>query len=215
MLPYSTCVVIFFATALLFSCTDPSREQDLSQLAHTVRSMQKSVDDISYQMNSYNTDLDILEGRSDNQEASFSTIQKQITTTLKSEQKALREQVSILVDKVSVLERNNASIVADIKQMQQHANTTGTSLSQYKTKIGSLEKSMTVNANKLNDVVNTLNILSTILEKGGSDIGLYTVKSGDSLDKIARKNNTTVEAIMSNNSLTSDLIVVGQTLKIP
>lgn len=42
-----------------------------------------------------------------------------------------------------------------------------------------------------------------------------TVKSGDALEKIARSNRTTVEAIKKLNRLNSDKLKVGQVLKIP
>lgn len=43
----------------------------------------------------------------------------------------------------------------------------------------------------------------------------YTVKSGDTLTRIATRNGTTVKAIKSLNGLTTDRISVGQKLKIP
>ena len=43
----------------------------------------------------------------------------------------------------------------------------------------------------------------------------YTVKGGDTLSKIAKKNGTTAKAIRAANGLTSDKIYVGQKLKIP
>jgi LysM repeat protein len=43
----------------------------------------------------------------------------------------------------------------------------------------------------------------------------YTVKSGDSLTKIAKAHGTTVKAIRAENNLTTDHIKVGQKLKIP
>lgn len=43
----------------------------------------------------------------------------------------------------------------------------------------------------------------------------YTVKSGDNLDKIARRNGVSVDQLMKQNGLTSDKIKPGQTLKIP
>jgi LysM repeat protein len=50
---------------------------------------------------------------------------------------------------------------------------------------------------------------------GSSGGGSYTVKSGDSLWVIARKNNTTVDKLKKTNGLSSDNLKVGQKLKIP
>lgn len=49
--------------------------------------------------------------------------------------------------------------------------------------------------------------------KGGSSG--YTIKSGDTLSAIARRNNTTVAKIKAANGMTSDNIRAGKTLKIP
>ncbi|MEJ1294868.1 LysM peptidoglycan-binding domain-containing protein [Latilactobacillus sakei] len=42
----------------------------------------------------------------------------------------------------------------------------------------------------------------------------YTVKSGDSLWSIAQKNGTTISQLKTANNLRSDLILVGQVLKL-
>ncbi len=43
----------------------------------------------------------------------------------------------------------------------------------------------------------------------------YTVKSGDSLYKIASQHNVTVDQLKKENNLSGDMIYVGQTLRIP
>ncbi|GAA0310182.1 spore germination protein YaaH [Gracilibacillus halotolerans] len=43
----------------------------------------------------------------------------------------------------------------------------------------------------------------------------YTVVSGDSLYRIAQRNNTTIDQIREANNITGDMIYVGQVLKIP
>ena len=44
---------------------------------------------------------------------------------------------------------------------------------------------------------------------------MYTVKAGDSLYSIARKYNTTVDALKDLNNLTSTTLSIGQVLRIP
>ena len=43
----------------------------------------------------------------------------------------------------------------------------------------------------------------------------YRVKSGDSLEKIAKLHGTTIRALKELNGITSDKIIVGTWLKIP
>ena len=49
----------------------------------------------------------------------------------------------------------------------------------------------------------------------GTEYTTYTVKSGDTLYKLAQQYNIAADAIMRYNNLTSNLLNVGQVLKIP
>ena len=85
-------------------------------------------------------------------------------------------------------------------------------------------------AQKYNTTINALmqanNLTSSVLQVGerliiptspntGEGTNTYTVKSGDSLYTIANKYNTTVSALMNYNNLTSNLLQIGQVLRIP
>jgi peptidoglycan endopeptidase LytE len=50
---------------------------------------------------------------------------------------------------------------------------------------------------------------------GRSGEQVYTVKSGDTLTKIASQFGTTIKALRSANNLETDKIKVGQKLRIP
>ena len=52
-------------------------------------------------------------------------------------------------------------------------------------------------------------------DNDGDNYITYTVESGDTLYAIARKYDTTVDAIKKLNNLTSNTLNIGQTLKIP
>ena len=52
-------------------------------------------------------------------------------------------------------------------------------------------------------------------EAGAAASHVYTVKSGETLTRIARQHGTTIKAIRAANNLKSDRVSVGQKLKIP
>lgn len=56
---------------------------------------------------------------------------------------------------------------------------------------------------------------SSSSKKSAGRSGSYTIKRGDTLGAIARRNGTTVAKIKAANGLKSDLIRAGKTLKIP
>jgi LysM repeat protein len=64
-------------------------------------------------------------------------------------------------------------------------------------------------------VAKTTPATATMVADAASGEQSYTVKSGDNLLKIAGQYHTSVKAIRSANSLTTDRITVGQKLKIP
>lgn len=70
---------------------------------------------------------------------------------------------------------------------------------------------------RLNNLTsNTLSIGTTLIIPSSSPSNFnYTVESGDSLYSIARRFNTTVNAISNLNNLTTNLLSIGQVLKIP
>lgn len=81
---------------------------------------------------------------------------------------------------------------------------------QFNTTIDELKKANNLITNIIS-VNQELQIPSKIVE----ETNIYTVKPGDTLYKIAKENNITVQDIKNANNLTSDILTVGDKLIIP
>ena len=83
---------------------------------------------------------------------------------------------------------------------------------KYDTTVDEIKKLNNLTSNTLN-IGQVLKIPSEITEEG--EYITYKVVSGDSLYSIAKKYNTTVDEIKALNNLSSNLLSIGQVLKIP
>ena len=85
---------------------------------------------------------------------------------------------------------------------------------KYNTTVNDIKNLNNLSSNSLS-IGQILKIQSSEKETSSNNYLNYKVVSGDSLYSIAKKYNTTVNAIKSLNNLTSNLLQIGQILKIP
>jgi LysM repeat protein len=163
---------------------------------HVFDEFRTEIADLKHALHTTEVELKLLEDRFDNQEPP---------------QKGVSGDVASLQKKISSLEKSVDKINVDLKSLMTYANQTTTSLTQYKSQIQEIDK-------KLEEIGKLRSTLSQI-SKGYSASAetpsqTYRVKSGDSLEKIARKFQVSVESLKENNDLKSDKIVIGQELVI-
>ena len=85
---------------------------------------------------------------------------------------------------------------------------------KYNTTVDELKRLNNLSSNVLS-IGQVLKIPSSSESSNTGTTNTYVVKSGDSLYSIARKYNTTVDEIKRLNNLTSNVLSIGQVLKIP
>jgi len=110
--------------------------------------------------------------------------------------------------KIALLEKSIDKLTGDLRALTAFATQTTTSLTQYRDHIAEIDK-------KLGEISNLRSTLTQISKNYTIQEQTYQVKPGDSLEKIARKFQISVETIKKTNHLTSDKIVVGQELAVP
>ncbi len=111
--------------------------------------------------------------------------------------------------KIVVLEKNLDKLTSELRALTHFSTQTTAALSSYRQQIGAIDS-------KLDEIAKLRSTL-TELSRAASPVetASYQVKSGDSLEKIARKYQISVDALKRENNLSSDKIVVGQQLAIP
>lgn len=128
-------------------------------------------------------------------------------------------ELSKVEKKVSDLERFLEKTKEDLRELATHANQSSSSFNQYREKLFACEKQIAHQSEVLSEISKlkgTLTSLSKAMQTSTSmATKSYKVKSGDSLEKIARATNCSIDQLKKTNSLSNDTIMIGQELKIP
>jgi peptidoglycan DL-endopeptidase LytE len=120
--------------------------------------------------------------------------------------------VAALQRKIALLEKTIDKMNGDLKSLMSCANQTTASLSHYRDQIQEIDRKLG-EVSKLRIALSQMSKTYSAPEPVAEST--YRVKSGDTLEKIARKYQITSDALKKSNQLISDKIVIGQELTIP
>lgn len=206
---------------LLCSCSShmTSWNDERSSTDLALEELRLELSDLRHTLGGTKIDLQLMDEKIKGQET---LLKSQIGTKVQGKGADLSIQLTSLERKLGDLQKNQERLAQDLKQLTLHANQTSTTFTQHQDKFRHLEQEIAAQNRKLEEVVKlkgTLTSLSQVLKERASGdnapLKKYKVKSGDSLEKIAKSHNTTIEALKKLNDLDSDRIVLGQELKLP
>ncbi|MBA3817107.1 MAG: LysM peptidoglycan-binding domain-containing protein [Parachlamydiaceae bacterium] len=224
------CTLLFFC---VFSCGELSAVRNRyydDENATLVKEMRDSLDDIRHEVNNHESEIRIYDEKLKNLENIIDSVRDQVSESSQAHKEQLKGNSNTLESKITSIENIIKGVVTDLRQFKTHANDSSIALAQYKQKISELEKiveQQNQNLDHLQAAMRSLMEALVVKESAPSKPsavsmtaeisapGLYRVKAGDSLEKIARLHQTTVSVIKDLNGLSHDRIVVGQVLKIP
>lgn len=213
---------VFFALSLVNGLTAASRGYYDQDTSAAMRELRDSVDALRHEVANHETEIRQNDQRIDNQEATLTSLRQQVLDTNQANKELVKGCSTTVDSKLSTLESTSKSLVADVTQLRTHANDTAAIIAQYKQKIAELENLISLQSQNIDNLQAALKSLMEAMGTGSKGIAsadgsskIYKVKNGDSLEKIARANNTTVKAIKELNGLTSDRINIGQALQMP
>lgn len=183
------------------------------QMELSLHKVRTEVEEIKHDLNTYEIEHHVLEGKLIDQEQTIQALRQQIAELKSGNLDSFLQEIQTLEKKLQQVSKRQEKIVIDIRQLSSHANDTTTALSQYKEKIAAFEKAIHGQNSQLKEIAKIKEGITKLAEAENNKI--YTVQPGDSLEKIARQHHTTVEKIKQLNQMESDLIVVDQKLYLP
>jgi LysM repeat protein len=192
-----------------------SANDEKHQLELTLHEVKTNLDDLRHDINCFQTELQIVDGRIKYYENSLSTLKQNELEKQQAKIEQILTQIQSLEKKWASLEKSQKGGLEELEELSSHANETTAALTQFKDRINELEDEIHTQNRKFEELSKLRGHIETLAKGVGSDFKLYRVGPGDSLKKIARDHKTSVEKIKKLNQLDQDLIVIGQQLKIP
>lgn len=212
-----------------YPATRSAPGDDLNQL---VKQFKTSLADLKHNVHNHETEIRIFEEKLLNQESSFEQQRQQLAEDLQSQRDFVRASNINLEGKIESLDQSLKNLetmirgtMSDLRQMKTQANDSVSVLSNYKQKMTEFEKLLEAQNLHMQNLEAALQSMMEVWQakeaareiavKGSESSKTYKVQPGDSLEKIARAQKVSVQALRDANQLSNDRIIVGQTLKIP
>lgn len=216
LFPHSLSIILCLSCVLTGCSGVTSSREERHKTELTLHKMRTEIEDLKHDLNTSDIELHILEGKLIDQEETLGTLKEHLVESQTGKIEGLEQLFHSFNKKITALEKKQEEILSDLRQLGMHANETTTALSQYKDKICEMEKIILSQNKKFEEIAKlkkTLETFSQELDK--QELLSYTVKEGDSLQKISKTYAVTVEDLKKVNRLKDDLIISGQTLLIP
>jgi LysM repeat protein len=194
-----------------------SAHDEKHQLELTLHEVQTNLDDLRHDINCFQTELQILDGRIKYYESALTAFKQQDLEKQQTKIDHLNSELQALEKRWTVAEKTQLTESEELLQLTSHAKETSSVLFQFKERIEELEKELAVGQRRfeeLGKLKNNIEALGKAIRKNELS-RVYRVRPGDSLEKIAKAHQTSVDKLKKLNGLEQDLIVVGQELKIP
>ena len=207
-----------FLSLILFASCSPlksSPNDEKHQLELTLHEVQTNLDDLRHDINCFQTELQILDGRIKCYENALGSLKQHDLEKQQAKIDQLFQQAQLLEKKWASFEKVQQGDTQGVQELTSHANETTAALTQFKQRIEELEQEILSQNRRFDELAKLRGHIENLSKGIVGSFKLYKIKAGDSLEKIARSHKTTVDKIKKLNDLDQDLIVVGQELKIP
>jgi len=195
--------------------------QDPNAIA--IREIRDTIGHLRYGIENHEAEIRTFDEKLKNLDLIIENLSDQVSDSGKQNKELLKSNSNSFESKIQALDAVSKGLVADLRQFKIHSNETTALLNEYRQKINELEKIVDQQNQNIGHLQAAMRSLMEALQgkpaEGTSSTAnpgqTYKIKSGDSLEKIARAHGISIQALKMANNLINDKIVVGKTLIIP
>ncbi len=219
---------MLFACVILISASPRPVVYSDTQNNTAMREMQNLLQSLRYESNNHEQEIRIFDEKLKNLDTIIESLREESDQVNLSNKNQIKSQSTAMSEKLSAQEALAQGLISDMKQFKTHAQEVDASFVAIHKKIGALETAVAQINDNIKHMQEAIYTMTDALQ--GKDVSdkksgtaaspknqsnVYIVKSGDSLEKIAKKHQTTVQAIRDLNGLCNDRIIVGKALQLP
>jgi len=184
---------------------------------------------LKYELSNCCSEITVLQRRLNLLETELDALHEEIASTSKTNSNVVKDRTNSIHNKVTSLETTTQKLINDINTVKNHGNEVSVAMQQCQKQIQKLEETNASHTGNIHNLDVAMRSLMDAVQYGmgnntkamaslnkTSSGSVYKVKSGDTLEKIARNHHTTIEALKELNQLRSeDFIIAGQELALP
>lgn len=209
------------ASVLLCSCGgSPVPKSDRYAMEMTLHKTRADLEEVKHDLHSHRMETSILEGKMLNQEDSMSSLKKETFDQHQAKLDHVSHHLAALEKRLSNMEKRQDEALQGQQKLTNLTQEMQKAISQSKEKITEMEKCIASATKSLNEVAKlkkNVQRVNQAIEQNYKELIVesYRVKSGDTLDAIAKAHSTTVETLCKINHLENERILAGQELLVP
>ena len=178
-----------------------------------------STNALSHRLHACETEMEMLKNSISTQEQAREALEKEVSSLLRATRDSLADARDGSVQRQKTFDKTLEKLTQYLKQLKSHSNELSQTLNDLAKSVKKIKETETQQGQAIKELEQAMRALTLALSgkptaKGSADgkASVYIVKSGDSLERIARAHGMTLSEIKELNALKSSTIHPGQEL---
>ena len=186
----------------------------------TLHKTRADLEELKHDLHSHRMETSILEGKMLNQEDSMAALKKETYDQHQAKLDHYAHLLNAIEKRLAACEQEQEELLQGQQKLTLTTQEMHRAIAQSKEKINEMEKTIAQAAKSMGDVARlkkSVQRVNQAIEQSHKELIVesYRVKSGDTLEAIAKNYHTTVETLLKMNHLENERLSNGQELLVP